>query len=199
MADTVDNRPVPPGPGERQAGPREPQGPPGATDLASRNDRDMPSGPASPGHRWLSPPAAGARLGQRGRPGCPPGPARPSRGRAADRSGPGWRAGGPFVRRHRLGPYLLLLPLDGRHRAGTAVADRSGRRSCPSRTPGLGRVSGAVPAQWVGFRPPPKSWASSAGYPAVRLAALGVLASLRLSLRDGLASRAAGARSCYRP
>jgi N,N'-diacetylchitobiose transport system permease protein len=29
----------------------------------------MPSGPASPGRRWLSPPAAGARPGQRGRPG----------------------------------------------------------------------------------------------------------------------------------
>src|SRR5450631_1645792 len=63
MADTVDNRPAPPGPGERRPGPA------GATDLASRNDRDMPSGPASPGRRWRSPPAAGARPGQRGRPG----------------------------------------------------------------------------------------------------------------------------------
>ena len=69
MADAVDNRPVPPGPGERPPGPGGPQGLAGATDLASRNDRDMPSGPASPGRRWLSPPAAGARPGQRGPPG----------------------------------------------------------------------------------------------------------------------------------
>src|SRR5450631_174666 len=80
MADTVDNRPVPPGPGERRPAPRGPQGLADATDLASRNDRDMPSGPASPGRRWLSPPAAGARPGSVAGPAGPPGPARASRG-----------------------------------------------------------------------------------------------------------------------
>jgi len=73
----------------------------------------MPSGPASPGRRWRSPPAAGARPGQRGRPGwsARAGARQPGPGQRHPAPGLGWRGrAGRFVRRHRLGPYLLLLP-----------------------------------------------------------------------------------------
>ena len=58
--------------------------------------------------RRLSPPAVGARPDSVAGPGFPPGPARAGRDRA-QRSGERATAAA-FIRRRRLGPYLLLLP-----------------------------------------------------------------------------------------
>jgi N,N'-diacetylchitobiose transport system permease protein len=86
--------------------------------------------PLDPGRRRLSPPAVGVRPGA---------------------GAPGWRAGtGAFIRRHRLAPYLLLLP--------SAVAIglvlvwptiQIGMLSFQNY--GLGQLSGSLPTQWVGL------------------------------------------------
>jgi len=132
MADTVDNRPVPPGPGERRPGPGGPQGLAGATDLASRNDRDTPSGPANPGRRWLSPPAAGARPGQRGRPRL----VRPGR-----RAPAGAGAGAPRSRPGLARPHRPVRP--------PAPAPGPGRT--PGRPHGASRANGQAAAEVLGL------------------------------------------------
>ncbi|HLH58535.1 MAG TPA: sugar ABC transporter permease [Streptosporangiaceae bacterium] len=84
------------------------------------------AGPANPGRRRLSPPAVGAR---------------PATTR--DRSG-------HFIRRHRLGPYLLLVPsLIGIGLILLWPTVQIGILSFQNY--GLGQVSGAAPTQWVGF------------------------------------------------
>src|SRR5579875_1897351 len=84
------------------------------------------AGPADPGRRRLSPPAVGAR------------PAT-----THDRRG-------DFIRRHRLGPYLLLVPsLIGIGLILLWPTVQIGILSFQNY--GLGQVSGAAPTQWVGF------------------------------------------------
>ena len=103
----------------------------------------------SPGRRRLSPPAVGARPGQRGRPGLP---ARAGARRAGiGPSGSGGRAkAAAFIRRHRLGPYLLLLPsLIGIGLVLLWPTIQVGILSFQNF--GLGQLSGALPTQWVGF------------------------------------------------
>ncbi len=103
----------------------------------------------SPGRRRLTPPAVGARPGQRGRPGLP---ARAGARRAGiGPSGSGGRAkAAAFIRRHRLGPYLLLLPsLIGIGLVLLWPTIQVGILSFQNF--GLGQLSGAPPTQWVGF------------------------------------------------
>ena len=103
----------------------------------------------SPGRRRLTPPAVGARPGQRGRPGLP---ARAGARRAGiGPSGSGGRAkAAAFIRRHRLGPYLLLLPsLIGIGLVLLWPTIQVGILSFQNF--GLGQLSGALPTQWVGF------------------------------------------------
>jgi ABC-type sugar transport system permease subunit len=128
MADTVDNRP--PASGLRP-------GTPGATDLRPASSR--PPGPESPGRRRLSPPAVGARPGQRARSGPPARAAAPGLGGRTGR----------FIRRYRLGPYLLLLPsLIGIGLILLWPTIQVGLLSFQNYS--LAQVSGAAPAQWVG-------------------------------------------------
>src|SRR5712672_882305 len=100
----------------------------------------------SPGRRRLSPPVADARPAQRDRPGQP---ARDGARPAA--SAPGGRArAGAFIRRHRLAPYLLLLPsLVGIGLVLLWPTIQVGILSFQNF--GLGQLSGAVPTQWAGF------------------------------------------------
>ena len=103
----------------------------------------------SPGRRRLSPPAVGARPGQRR-------PARASRRAGARRAGTGPSGSGgrakaaAFIRRRRLGPYLLLLPsLIGIGLVLLWPTIQVGILSFQNF--GLGQLSGALPTQWVGF------------------------------------------------
>jgi ABC-type sugar transport system permease subunit len=101
--------------------------------LAARATAPPVLGPEDSGPRRPSPPAAGAR------------PAPPQWAH------PGWRVrAGMFVRRHKLAPYLLLLP----SLAGIALVllwptIQLGLLSFQNF--GLGQLSGTLPAQWVGF------------------------------------------------
>ncbi len=101
------------------------------------------------GRRRPTPPAAGARPTLNGdRPGTQSRAAAPAPVR---RPQPGWRVrSGMFIRRHKLAPYLLLLPsLAG---IGLVLVWPTIQTALLAfQNFGLGQLSGTLPAQWVGF------------------------------------------------
>ena len=98
--------------------------------LAARDTVPPALGPDDSGRRRHTPPAAGARSAL---------------------GGPGWRVrSGMFIRRHKLAPYLLLLPaLVGIGLVLVWPTIQLGLLSFQNY--GLGQLSGTLPTQWVGF------------------------------------------------
>src|ERR1700753_1616895 len=98
--------------------------------LAARDTVPPALGPGDSGRRRPTPPAAGARSAL---------------------GGPGWRVrSGMFIRRHKLAPYLLLLPaLVGIGLVLVWPTIQLGLLAFQNF--GLGQLSGTLPTQWVGF------------------------------------------------